>query len=371
MKTDAGPGKTGWRSRRAPSRPHPACGFTLVELLVVVSIIALLIAILLPSLRRARDQSKLTACVAHMRGNGEAAFAFTTEYGRFQLVSDEVGIASADPDRRRYAYGDGGELLSWPVALARASNANLRNNWDWGVRAVTFDEASQKKDRVNRDLGMMLCPADRVRVATPFYPRNKPLTIGAINNDGLRGTGNPADPAPSTKDMSYWGLLSYAANEDVAGAEVAESQNAPACWRSVTSGGACTECKGEFSYPPFHACGNKEIGKRLQGNLDRIFRPGDVGLLFEAGRDDVRQDITGYANLTMTSKATGPYLADFQQAHTARMPTNRHPRGTLNVLYADLHGGSVRPVKFDATNKLPTEYTPSVRVSPYPPTECD
>jgi prepilin-type N-terminal cleavage/methylation domain-containing protein/prepilin-type processing-associated H-X9-DG protein len=80
-------------------------GFTLVELLVVISIIALLIAILLPSLKRARDQAKDTVCRSNLHQLG-----LTVEYylhdsgGRLPWIkgtkNKETGLYNKAPFRQ-------------------------------------------------------------------------------------------------------------------------------------------------------------------------------------------------------------------------------------------------------------------------------
>jgi prepilin-type N-terminal cleavage/methylation domain-containing protein len=335
-----------WSTRRVPR------GFTLIELLVVVAIIALLLSILLPSLGRAREQAKSIKCLAHQRGLAQAGLTFANEHNdRFQLVTSADGRAAADPSKSRFAYDDQGELLSWVVALAPYSGASMYGrNADWGVRADTFAQAENLKDQMDPQFDLAICPSDTVGISTPFYP----------NGPQLMGTGTGG---------LYWGRLSFGINEDLTGGDDGHSplppvgrydEKRPEAWRM-----------GQRS--PF-------AGDRFEGRLDRIYNPASLLLISDAGADSAAEakaagangnsDPSSVASLIISALATGPMLAHAQDKWPQRIPTERHPKGAINVIFADFHGERVTPTGWHKASADPAVLTPTghdvrTRVSPY------
>jgi prepilin-type N-terminal cleavage/methylation domain-containing protein len=88
-------------------------GFTLVELLVVISIIAILLAVLMPALNKAREQAKMIICSTHLKNIITSVTCYFAEYGGKLPPSTQGQWRPIDlkpiywtlPIRQKYYYG--------------------------------------------------------------------------------------------------------------------------------------------------------------------------------------------------------------------------------------------------------------------------
>ncbi len=98
------------------SRCFRRAGFTLVELLVVVTIIGVLIALLLPAVQAAREAARQTQCTNHLKQIGLAAHDFELVFKRFP-----PGYLSAIPDSWTFS-GQGTSSLAFLLPYLELGN---------------------------------------------------------------------------------------------------------------------------------------------------------------------------------------------------------------------------------------------------------
>ena len=151
------------RKRRRPQSEHPPSrrnGFSLIELLMVISIIALLLSILMPALGRAREQAKSTVCLAHIRGISQSTVMYLDNDGQNVLRWYIVPVLQA--------YGSVGVRTPWVFGGFKAPIPNAHRFFSGTPDSSLYPAEARPLNRYvdataqgSVQLNVYKCPGDR------------------------------------------------------------------------------------------------------------------------------------------------------------------------------------------------------------------
>jgi prepilin-type N-terminal cleavage/methylation domain-containing protein/prepilin-type processing-associated H-X9-DG protein len=167
-------------------------GFTLVELLVVIAIIALLMAVLLPALNRAREQGKRAVCLSYQKQMATA----------WMMYADDSDDKIVNGDAEEYGSWNEPPCTTYGGACASGGIHYKEKPWilrDWASPPcwpVTVLTVAQKKDQITKgalfryvkDVKAYKCPranADETRSFSVVDQMNVTVIAAAVLNNNV------------------------------------------------------------------------------------------------------------------------------------------------------------------------------------------
>lgn len=98
--------------------PKRAAAFTLMELLITISLVILLVAILLPTFQTVRETGRRATCLSNMRQLATTLMLYSAEHNN-RVIPVSSGASNQFNDRAWYYYlEDSGLLPAAPKATA-------------------------------------------------------------------------------------------------------------------------------------------------------------------------------------------------------------------------------------------------------------